>query len=69
MLLQLNNHVAIANGFAEVKLIKNIIGEETGIIENQMLDIASKKHGDRESQVNLTLLFVLAGTELAGTTG
>ena len=64
---KLNNYEAIADGVAEVNLGKNIIGEETGSIENAMLAAAYEKYGDIESQIDLILLFVPEGTKLAGT--
>merc|ERR1719203_508117 len=65
---KLNNYAAIIDGVAEVNLIKKIIGEETASVERAILAAANEKYGNLESQVDLILLFVPAGTISVGTT-
>lgn len=62
-----NHYAAIADEVAEVSLVQDITGEEAGSIEGTILAAANEKHGDLKSQVDLLLLFMSAGTQLAGT--
>ena len=64
----MDNYKAIVDGVAEVFLMINIAGEETGVAENAMLTVANEKHGNLESQVDLILLFVPTSTMQAATT-
>ena len=53
---KLDNYVAIVDGVAEIKLEKNVSGDETGSVEKAMIVAAIDKHGDHESHVDFLLL-------------